>query len=151
NVVNLFSLPLRLTEWILGTILYYAFAITVTVGCNMLLVFMLYDVPLWKTISTFLMFAPPLFLCGIWLGFTCLQIMITIGKRGIELGFLVVWSLLPFCGAYYPVDVLPEWGKFISIFIPMSYVFTGMRAYLMHQQDPTAYLIKGTILSALYA
>lgn len=151
NVVNLFSLPMRLTEWMIGIILYYAFAIMMTVSFCMLLVFALYDVSVWTIISTFLIFSPPLFLCGIWLGFTCLQIVVTMGKRGIELGFIVVWFLLPFCGAYYPIDVLPQWGKAISAFVPMSYVFTGMREYLMHQQNPTSYLIKGSALSILYA
>ena len=33
----------------------------------------------------------------------------------------------------------------------MNYVFEGMRGYLMHQRDPTWFLVKGYVLSILYA
>jgi len=151
NIINLFSLPLRIVEWIWGIVLLYAIAIGITISCCMLLIYGLYDVSMWYMFSSFMIFLPPLFFCGIWLGFICLQIMVFRGKRGTELGFVAVWFMLPFSGAYYPIEVLPAWGQMISACLPMSYVFTGMRAYLMHQQDPTAYLIKGYILAITYA
>ncbi len=151
NIVNMFSLPLRTIEWMLGVILFYIFALTIIVGMSMLTIFLLYDLSMWNTITTFLIFMPPLFLCCIWLGFTGLQILVLIGKRGIELNFIVMWVLLPFSGAYYPIEVLPAWGKILSAFVPMSYVFTGMREYVMHQQDPTYNLIIGYAMSAAYA
>lgn len=151
NIVNMFSLPLRTIEWMLGVILFYAFALIVIVSVCMLVIFMLYDLSVWYTISTFLIFMPPLFLCCIWLGFTCLQILVLIGKRGVEIGFIIMWCLLPFCGAYYPIEVLPAWGKTLSAFIPMSYVFTGMRGYVMQQQDPTHNLLIGYAMGAVYA
>jgi ABC-2 type transport system permease protein len=112
---------------------------------------LLYDLSIWQLFSTFLIFMPPLFFSGIWIGFTCLQIMIILGRRGTELGFVVVWFLLPFSGAYYPIEVLPSWGQAISQFLPMSHVFQGMRGYVMHHQDPTIYLLKGYALGILYA
>lgn len=151
NVVNLFSLPLRTAEWMGGVLLFYAIMMSMTSIFCMFFIFMLYDVSMWYLFSTFLIFLPPLFFSGIWIGFTCLQIMVTLGKRGIELGYVIAWFLLPFSGAYYPVDVLPGWGQMISACLPMSYVFHGMREYLMHQQDPTPYLIQGYALSILYA
>ncbi len=151
NVVNLFSLPLRTHEWISGIVIYNGLMMTMTSLFSMVLIYLLYDVSLWYVFSTFLIFLPPLFLSGIWLGFTNLQIVVTLGKRGVELGFVAAWFLMPFSGAFYPVDVLPRWGQMLSACLPMSYVFTGMRNYLMHQQDPTSYLIKGYALSILYA
>lgn len=151
NIVNLFSLPLRTAEWIIGVILYYAIMMCITSLFCMFAIFMLYDVSLWYLLSTFLIFVPPLFFSALWLGFTCLQILILLGKRGIELGFVAGWFLTPFSGAFYPIEVLPRWGQMISSFLPMSYVLQGMRRYVMHQQDPTLYLIKGYTLSILYA
>jgi ABC-2 type transport system permease protein len=151
NIVNLFSLPLRTVEWMIGIVLFYGLATIFTVSVCMILMFALYDVSLWYMTSTFLLFLPPLFLCGIWLGFTCLQIVVLRGKRGIELGFIMAWFLLPFSGAYYPIEVLPWWGRALSSCIPMSYIFSGMRSYLMHQQNPTVSLLKGYVMSTLYA
>lgn len=151
NILNLFSLPLRLIEWSLGIIIYFAIAVVATALCGFFSVYFLYDVLIWKMIYYFVIFLPPLFFSAIWLGFTSLQIVVLLGKRGTELGFVVVWFLLPFSGAYYPIEVLPAWGKCISAFCPMSYVFSGMRAYVMYHQDPTVYLIKGYSMSIVYA
>jgi ABC-2 type transport system permease protein len=151
NIVNLFSLPLRITEWMLGAILFAAVMIVCTACVSITAIYLLYDVSLFHIITTFLICMLPLFFCAIWLGFTCLQIVVTFGKRGVELGFVLGWFFLPFSGAYYPIDVLPSWAQAFSKIIPMSYIFTGMREYVMKQKDPTMYLIKGTVLSIIYA
>ncbi|HEX2978552.1 MAG TPA: ABC transporter permease [Candidatus Babeliales bacterium] len=151
NIVNIFSMPLAITEWMIGVVLFYSIMMSITTIFCMFVIFMLYDVSIWYLLSTFMIFLPPLFFCGIWLGFTCMQVVITLGKRGTELGFVVGWFLMPFSGAYYPIEVLPRWGQMISSFLPMSYVFQGMRGYVMHQKDPTSYLIKGYALGILYA
>lgn len=151
NVVNIFSLPLRMVEWMCGVILLYMIMITITSLVCMLVIYMLYDVAIWHFLTTFMSFAPPLLFSGIWLGFTGLSIIVTLGRRGAELANVIAWFLSPFTGAYYPVDVLPTWGQKISACLPMRYVFEGMRNYLMHQQDPTPYLIKGYALGIPYA
>ena len=118
---------------------------------GLLVIFLLYDLSIAYTLSTLLIFLPPLLLSGIWLGFIFLIIVATLGRRSTELGYVISWIFLPFSGAYYPVDVLPAWGQAISACLPMSYVFEGMRGYVMHQQDPTANLVIGYVLSSLYA
>jgi ABC-2 type transport system permease protein len=80
-----------------------------------------------------------------------LQILFTLGKRGIELGFVIAWFLAPFSGAFYPLEILPTWAQKFSSLLPMSYVFQGMRGYVMFQQDPTVYLLKGYVMSIIYA
>ena len=151
NIINMFSLPLRITEWICGSLLFYLIMMGVTSAFCMLAMFMLYNLSIWYVISTFLLFLPPLIFSAIWIGFICLQILVTIGRRGVELGFVFGWFLLPFSGAYYPIEILPAWGQAVSAYLPMSYVFQGMRNYVMYQQDPTDYLIKGYVLSIIYA
>lgn len=151
NVINLFSSPLRIIDYICGVILLYMIMISATIASCMVLISLFYTVSLWYMISSFLIFFPPLILSGIWLGFICLQIMALCGKRGTELGFVIIWFMLPFSGAYYPIEVLPAWGRAISSCLPMSYVFQGMRAYLMHEQNPTSYLLYGYLLGAVYA
>jgi ABC-2 type transport system permease protein len=151
NITNLFTFPLSIAQWMLGAILFTIIMLCITTSSCMLFIYLLYDVSLWQIFSTFVLFYLPLFFCCLWIGFTCLQIVILLGKRGIELTFVVCWSLMPFSGAYYPIDVLPIWGQKFSALFPMSYLFQGMRNYVMHQQDPTPYLIKGYVLSVVYA
>jgi ABC-2 type transport system permease protein len=151
NITNLFSLPLRITEWILGVILFSLLMIAITILTGVTAIYFLYGISFWHIIIPFFIFMPPLFFSSLWIGFTCLQVIVTFGRRGVELGFILAWSLMPFSGAYYPIHVLPLWAQTISSFLPMSYVFEGMRNYVMYQQDPTTNLLKGYALSIPYA
>lgn len=151
NITNLFSLPLRLSEWMLASVLFTIIIVGMISLFCIGVIGLLYDVSLLNIITTFIIFAPPLFISCLWISFTCLQIVATFGKRGTELGYIIGWSLLPFSGAYYPIEVLPTWAQTLSTFIPMSYIFQGMRNYVMYQQDPTLYLVKGYALGTLYA
>lgn len=150
NIVNFFSLPLRIAEWMCGIVLFYTGIMAITTLFCMLIIYSFYDLSLLYMLKTFLFFLPPLFFCGIWLGFTCLQVIVNLGKRGIEVGFVLGWVLAPFSGAFYPIDVLPAWAQKVSSFVPMSYVFQSMRDYVMHGTNPTPSLVKGYILSIIY-
>lgn len=151
NIVNLFSLPVRITEWMCGITIFYGIMMALTSFFSISMIYLLFNVPLWYIFSTFVIFLPPLLLSGIWVGFTCLQILITLGRKSAELGFVIAWCMMPFSGAYYPIEILPAWAQTISKFLPMSYAFQGMRAYLMHQQNPLPYVIKSSVLAILYA
>lgn len=111
NIVNLCSLPLRLSEWILGIIIFHVLLMGIITFSSMLTIFTLYQVPVWFMIKTFFIFAPPLFLSSVWLGFTALQVVVTFGKRSVEIGYVLAWCFMPFSGAYYPIDVLPLWAQ----------------------------------------
>jgi ABC-2 type transport system permease protein len=151
NIVNLFSLPLRTAEWVLSIILSYLIMITIASIFCIAVIVGVYDLSLSSILSTFFIFAPPLIFSAIWIGFTCLQIIITFGKRYVEVAWVVGWFSLPFSGAYYPIEVLPAWAQKVCALLPMSYVLQGMRASLMHGQDPKPYLIKGYVLGIIYA
>jgi len=71
--------------------------------------------------------------------------------RGIELAFVVAWFLMPFSGAYYPIEILPIWGQRLSQYLPMSYIFSCMRDYVQYHDYFFMMLIKGYCLSVIYA
>lgn len=150
NIINLFSLPLRLIDWIVGVIIFTGIMISMISLSCIFICALLYTISWWQLLSVFCMFALPLFMCGVWVSFVALQIIVLLGKRSVELGYVAIWFLLPFSGAYYPVEVLPAWGQKISAVIPMSYIFQGMRAYLMDGQNPAFYIIQGSFMAVLY-
>ena len=151
NLTNLFALPLRLSEWITGVIIFSIILVTVIAFYCIGLIWLMYQLALAKIMLAFLIFGPPLFICGIWLGFMGLQPVAMFGKRVQELGFIIGWFFAPFSGAFYPIDALPHWAKLISYFLPMSYILEGMRNYMLYDTNPAAYLVKGYALAILYA
>ena len=96
------------------------------------------DILIWGFLGSWIQtsFFIPLFLYTIWIGFIGLLFVLLLGKRGVELGFITAWFLLPFSGTYYPIEILPKWAaQLISKLLPMSYVFHAMRLYIEHAQE----------------
>lgn len=151
NIVNLFSLPLSIIEWIIGVILFYIITSIITFIFSFLFIYFLYDVSIFSLLSNFFIFLPPLILSGIWLGFNCLQSIIFFGKGGIEIGFVLIWFLMPFSGVCYPINVLPIWAQKVSNLIPMSYVFEGMREYFINKNNPIIFIKKAFFISLIYS
>lgn len=150
NLINFFTLPLRIWDWIGGMIMLTICMTTVISIFSLSAIYILYSVSLSKLVSTFLIFALPLFISALWVGFSCLTVVVTLGKRSTEFAFVMLWSLLPFSGAYYPINVLPIWAQKVSALLPISYLFQGMREYLINHNDPANYLITGYVMSILY-
>jgi ABC-2 type transport system permease protein len=150
NLVNLFSLPLKISEWIVGITLFTAFVSSVIALFSITIMWLLYNISLSKILLSFGLFAPPLFICGIWLGFMGLLTVTFYGKRAQEFGFILVWFFAPFSGGYYPIEALPHWARIISSFLPMSYLLEGMRNYVLYGANPTNALIQGYALAILY-
>lgn len=150
NLINLVSLPLSLIEWLLGIVLYNIITTCMTFTYCVGLIYLLYGLSPLLLLQQFILFAPPLFLSGLALGAICLQIIAYCGKRAQELCFVFAWCFAPFSTAFYPREVLPTWAHYISDILPMSYVFAGMRALMMYDQDPTPYLIKGYLMASAY-
>ncbi len=151
NTVNLFSSPLTLREWIAGIILFSFMVVMVSASYCIGIIWLLYPVSVADIIYSFLVFSPPLFIAGIWLGFVTLSLVIYFGKGAQELIFVVGWFFAPFSTAFYPLEALPWWAQKISYCLPMSYVFEGMRGYWLHQQSPLPFLLKAYALAIVYA
>jgi ABC-2 type transport system permease protein len=150
NLMNLISLPLSLAEWMCGIVLYNIFTTCLSFTYCIGLIYLFYGLSPLMLFSKFVIFAPPLFISGLAIGFTCLAIIAYFGKRAQELCFVFSWFFSPFSTAFYPREILPAWAQAISDALPMSYVFTGMRASMMHNGDPMPYLIKSYLLSIAY-
>lgn len=151
NLVNLFTLPLKLSEWIAGVLTFsLIMSIINAVYCIILLKFF-YTIAITKILIVFALFGPALFITGIWLGFLSLHIIAYFGKRAQELAWVLAWGLSPICGVFYPIDVFPPWIQKISYCIPMTYIFAGMREYVINGIFPYKALIYGYGLALLYA
>ncbi len=150
NIVNLFSTPLRLREWIVAAIILSLITAGIVGLYCFCLIKLVYGIELSYLVPKIIPFIIPLFLSGSWIGFMTSIPVIYIGVRAQALVWIMGWLFAPFIGAFYPLEVLPSWAQKISYCLPMTYIFEGMRAYFLRQESPLHYLCGSLLLSFFY-
>ncbi|MGH2613390.1 MAG: ABC transporter permease [Rhabdochlamydiaceae bacterium] len=130
NLVNLFSTPLKLTEWMGGVILLSFTKIFITLGFGAILVYVLYALNVFTIGWAFLPFAALLMMSGWMIGFLAAAVVIYWGQRFQMLAWMTAYLFAPVSAVYYPVTALPEWLRPIAYSLPTTHVFEGMRTVL---------------------
>jgi ABC-2 type transport system permease protein len=59
-------------------------------------------------------------------------VILRYGLGAEELSWGLAFVMLPLCSVYYPVETLPAWLQPVSLALPPTHVFEGMRAILLH-------------------
>lgn len=139
NLVNLFSSPLKLSEWGAGVVLLclVKFFITVTFGAS--LVYFLYGLNVFTIGWFFVPFAVLLLLFGWTLGLLAASLIIYWGQQLEALAWMIGYLFVPFSSVFYPVSILPAWAQAVAWCLPSTYVFEGMRAILQGETFPVTY------------
>lgn len=68
-----------------------------------------------------------LFLFGIALGIFGAAVVLRLGPSAEWFVWPIPAVVSPFAGVFYPLSTLPEWMRAVSLLLPPSYVFEGMR------------------------
>jgi len=150
NLINFFVAPIKVVEWFIGLItISSAVGIAVYFNCAFI-VSLLYKKSFITFVYNFLTFGPALFLSGIFLGMIPLILIMKLGRKGAEMAYIITWIVAPFCGVFYPRTVLPLFAQKIGSFLPMTYVFEGVRNYMIHGIFPAKQLAISCGISSLY-
>ncbi|MBS4165408.1 MULTISPECIES: ABC transporter permease [unclassified Neochlamydia] len=150
NLVNLFSTPLKICEWIIGTILLCLCKLILTVAFGAVTVYLLYTLNVFTVGWPFLPFAILLLMFGWTLGFVAASIIIYWGHQVEMLAWMIGFLFAPFSAVFYPVNILPVWAQKISWLLPSTYIFEGMRSILDEKPFPYIYLFYSLTLNAIY-
>ncbi len=150
NLINLFSTPLKLSEWIGGVILLSFMKIFITLGFGAILVYVLYALNVFNIGWAFLPFAALLMISGWMIGFLAAAIVIYWGQRFQMLAWMTAYLFAPLSAVYYPVSALPEWLRGVSHALPMTHVFEGMRQVLQGEIFPWQAFWWSLLLNMLY-
>ncbi|MFA6915827.1 MAG: ABC transporter permease [Parachlamydiales bacterium] len=150
NLVNFFSTPLKISEWICGVLLLSLCKLAITISFGSLIVYILYSLNVFTVGWAFIPFAILLFIFGWSLGFVASGIIIYKGHQVEMFAWMIAFVFAPFSGVFYPVATLPLWAQKISWALPTTYVFEGMREILNNQPFPTYYALTSLALSLLY-
>lgn len=150
NLVNLFSTPLSLAEWVVGMMILGFVRSFIVFFYGAFLVWIFYS---WNIFSLGLILIPffiLLMVSGWCIGFFIAGFLAYYGLRVQALVWAVGWVFSIFGAVYYPLKILPQWVQIISKGLPISYVMEGMRQYIESGLVPTKYLFMATGLNIVY-
>lgn len=130
NLVNLFSTPLKLGEWMCATMLVGFVKILITLAFSSLLVWLLYALNIYEVGWAILPYLGLLTFSGWMMGYLSGSVMIYFGQRLQMLAWMTPFIFAPFSAVFYPVSALPHWGQVVGWCLPTTYIFEGMRKIL---------------------
>lgn len=77
-------------------------------------------------------------------------VILRYGLGAEELSWGLGFVLLPLCSVYYPVDILPVWLQPVSLALPPTHVFEGMRAILLDGKFEASAMGHALALNVVY-
>jgi ABC-2 type transport system permease protein len=150
NLVNLFTSPLTINEWMLAVLSLGIIKMFLTLSFSLTLVWIFYSINLLKFGFMLVPFFALLLISGWWVGLVVASLIFRVGRQAQTLAWAGVYLLAPFSAVYYPVSSLPVWAQKISMFIPTSYIFEGMRQILLTGVIPWRNFIISLFLNIFY-
>jgi ABC-2 type transport system permease protein len=150
NLVNLFSTPLKISEWILGMILLCLCKLCITIAFGALTVYILYSLNVFTIGWAFLPFTASLLIFGWTISFLASSCIIYWGHKVEMFAWMAAFVFAPFSAIFYPVTILPAWAQTIAWSLPTTYIFEGMRFLLTTHIFPTTYFWISIGLNILY-
>lgn len=151
NLVNLFSTPLKVSEWIIAVAILGLLKMGITISFAGLLVWLLYKIDvLFELGWQLLPFMVLLLMFGWAVGFLVAGLIVRFGMRIQALSWTVIYIMAPFSAVFYPLNTLPEWAQKVAAWVPTSYIFEGMRLVLAGGRIDQMNLVKSAGLTLVY-
>ena len=150
NLVNLFSTPLRLSEWMCATMLVGIAKIIITLVFSSLLVWLLFTLNIYQIGWTIIPFTALLTLSGWMMGYLSGGVMLYFGQRFAMLAWMTPFIFAPFSAVFYPLSALPAWAQMIGRCLPTTYIFEGMRHVLLKNSFSHPMFWMGLILNLVF-
>lgn len=150
NMINVFASPLTLPEWICSGLIIGAMSNTVLFAYCSFIVLLVFGVNIMSVGLPLIIFALPLIISGLWVGFMAAILLITYGARVQTFVFILNWTFTPFCGVFFPIEILPYWGQVISAGLPMTYIFSALRNYILTGNYDWPLIAIGTGMAVCY-
>jgi ABC-2 type transport system permease protein len=150
NLSNLFSSPLKASEWIVGVLLLGLTKAIVGAAFGITAVYFLYGV---KFLELGIQVVPFFFLfsmAGWTLGFLAGGIIIYYGQRLQQIAWMMPWLIAPFSAIFYPISSLPVWAQNIAKYMPTTPFFESVRSLISGETVSWHSLIFAIVLNLVY-
>ena len=151
NLGQLFVSPLRSLEMVLSLMLISLIRTTIAIIPASLLAIPLYAFSIYEMGFILIVFFASLMFSGWIMGLFIVAGIMRFGVSAESLAWLIIFILAPLSAIYYPVETLPIWVQWISLALPQTYIFEGMREVLFHSSIHYDFLLKSFLLNITYS
>jgi len=150
NFLNLFSTPLTIPEYLVGLIATSIITSIIGLAVMLLIAGLVFGLSFMGMGISIIAYLIILFLFGIALGILGCTIVLRLGPSAEWFIWPIPAFLSPFAAVFYPLSTLPHWMQVISLGLPPSYVFEGLRSVISGGSVLYFPLLVGFALSLLY-
>lgn len=150
NIISVFASPIEPSTYLAGAMAWTGLYLIVQVTIMALLAFTVFNFGLLSLGVALVPFMAMLMLFGIALALVVLGIVLRVGHGANEMAWALVGVVQPLAAVYYPVSILPEWGRWIAAVLPPAHIFEGMRAVVAGEATPWAQLGAAFALNVVY-
>lgn len=150
NLGNLFVSPLRPWEWVAALVVMAFLRVLVGLSLPVLLAGPLFGFSLFGLGLPLAGFFANLMLMGVTIGLLTSAVILRHGLGAEGLAWMAVFILAPVSAVYYPVSSLPGPVQAISLALPSTHVFEGMRGILFGHGFDSGHLLAAIMLNLLY-
>lgn len=150
NLLNIFVTPLRISEFLVATVLLGLVRIVLISIVMGVLAFFLYHFNLLLFGFFLIPFVANLLIFGWTLGIATTAIILRYGTQAQILAFGFIFIIQPFSAVFYPISALPHALQIVAYLIPVTYVFEGMRLLIRTGILPYSLLAMSFLLNAIY-
>lgn len=150
NLPNLFVTPLRPHEFVLALIVMSLVRTLIGVVPAALLAIVFYSYSIFDLGLPLVAFFFNLMILGWSVGLIITALILRNGLGAESLAWMAMFILAPLSGVFYPVDTLPGWLQAVSLALPSSYVFEGMRAIMFDGTVRLDYMAWAAGLNLIY-
>jgi ABC-2 type transport system permease protein len=150
NLLNLFSTPLTISEYMAGLLILTLLKAAVGFGLAALIAWSFYAFDIFPSLPDFLPFLFNLILFSFSIGLVITGLMIRFSGKVNTLAWSVAGLLMPVSCVFYPLTTLPEWLRPVAWALPTTHAFEAMRILILQGQFSTAHFLWGLLLNVGY-
>lgn len=150
NLVNVLSTPLTTLEFVLGLIFVSVGKVLLSLAAMVALALLVYHFNIFSLGMSLVFFWLNLIIFAVTLGIFNISLITRWGVSAGPLTWVVPFAIQPFAAVFYPVSILPEFFQKLVMFLPLSYVFEGMRYTLSTKMFSTENFLVALGLNVVY-
>ena len=133
NLANLMMTPLRPSELVMAQMVMSIIRVLIGLVPVTIMAMIFFGFNFWGLGFAVAAFFLNLILTSWSIGLIASGMVLKKGLGAEGLAWSLTFLLLPLCCVYYPVSTLPEWLQWVSLLLPPTHVFEGLRALVLEE------------------